>query len=413
MRTLPVLAAAAAVAFLTASCGSGFDSGEEQQQAGKAELDVLVATSGPADLGAVKDAAKAWADDSGDKATVTAAQDINQQLSQGFASGNPPDVFMVDAAQFTNYASAGNLEPYGDSLSYKDDFYPTLRDTFTYDGKFYCAPKDFSTLGLVVNTDLWKKAGLTDADVPTTWDQLETVARKLTKGGVTGLGLGNSYNQLGPFLLQAGGWVTNDDQTAMTADTGQNLQGLRFVRKLLKSGVAKYPKQLGSGWSGEALGKGKAAMVIEGNWLKGGMSSDFPDLNYRVHELPKGPAAKGTMSFTVCWGIAAKSKHKKQAQALVESFLRPAQQLTFAEAFGVMPSRESVRADYQEQFPDDAAWLAGSAYARPPVTAKGMTQVMADFDTGLQGLPKADPERLLRRLQKNGTPVLKDAAENG
>ena len=71
---------------------------------------------------------------------------------------------------------------YGDQLDMKSDFYDGLVKTFTYDDKFYCAPKDFSTLALIVNTDLWTKAGLTDADVPKTWADLETVAKKLTTG---------------------------------------------------------------------------------------------------------------------------------------------------------------------------------------------------------------------------------------
>ena len=33
-------------------------------------------------------------------------------------------------------------------------------------------------------------------------------------------------------------------------------------------------------------------------------------------------------------------------------------------------------------------------------------QVLADFDTGLQGLPKADPEQILKRLQKNAQAVV-------
>ncbi|MER5225617.1 hypothetical protein [Streptomyces flaveus] len=41
---------------------------------------------------------------------------------------------------------------------------PALRQAFTYDGKFCCAPKDFSTLALRINTTAWSKAGLTDAD---------------------------------------------------------------------------------------------------------------------------------------------------------------------------------------------------------------------------------------------------------
>jgi multiple sugar transport system substrate-binding protein len=91
--------------------------------------------------------------------------------------------------------------------------------TFTYDNKFYCAPKDYSTLALVINTDLWTKAGLTDADVPKDWAGLEAVAKKLTSGKVTGLVLGNDINRSGAFIKQAGGWVVSPDGKTMTADS--------------------------------------------------------------------------------------------------------------------------------------------------------------------------------------------------
>ena len=96
---------------------------------------------------------------------------------------------------------------------------------FTYDGKLQCAPKDYSTLGLVINTDLWAKAGLTDADIPKDWAGLETVAKKLTKGKVTGLVIGNDINRGGAFMVQAGGWVVNKDGSKVTADTPENLAG--------------------------------------------------------------------------------------------------------------------------------------------------------------------------------------------
>ena len=41
--------------------------------------------------------------------TVTAAQDLPQQLAQGFASGQSPDVFYVSGDNFATYAKAGNL----------------------------------------------------------------------------------------------------------------------------------------------------------------------------------------------------------------------------------------------------------------------------------------------------------------
>ena len=93
---------------------------------------MLIASSGDAETKAVDDAADAWAEETGNKVEVVVAQDIAQQLAQGFAGGNPPDVFYVDAGVFADYAEAGNLYPYADQIADVDDFYPTLRETFTW-----------------------------------------------------------------------------------------------------------------------------------------------------------------------------------------------------------------------------------------------------------------------------------------
>ena len=67
--------------------------------------------------------------------------------------------------------------------------YPALVQSFSVDNKLICAPKDVSTLALFINTTDWAKAGLTDADIPKNWDQLATVAKKLTTGGQVGLSI--------------------------------------------------------------------------------------------------------------------------------------------------------------------------------------------------------------------------------
>ena len=56
-------------------------------------------------------------------------------------------------------------------------------------------------------------------------------------------------------------------------------------------------------------------MTIEGNWIGGALSKDFPDVKYRTVELPAGPKGKGTLQFTNCWGIAADSKNKPAARS--------------------------------------------------------------------------------------------------
>ncbi|MFF7198756.1 extracellular solute-binding protein [Streptomyces sp. NPDC088197] len=395
--------------FLVAGCSSNFgsDSSGKQDSGGKQSLTVMIGSSGDNETNAVKQAATAWAKKTGNTVSVIAAQNLDQQLGQALAGGKPPDVFYVGSSVFANYAKGNSLYAYGDQLSDKDDFNSALRASFTYDNKFVCAPKDSSTLALAVNTAMWKDAGLTDADYPKTWDDLEKVAKKLTTKKTTGLVVNASYNQLGPFMKQAGGWVTNADQSKVTADSPANVEALTYVKKLLNEGVMKFPKQVDTGWGGEALGTQKAAMTIEGNWLTGAMTADYPKVGYKVVPLPEGPKGKGTLSFSNCWGVANKSAHHDAAVDLVKAFTTVDQQLSFADAIGVLPSRDSALATFKEKHPASVAFADGTAFAQGPVTVPGFTKVLAQFDTDLSGLATGDPKKILSSLQTNGDQVLK------
>ncbi|MDR7251602.1 multiple sugar transport system substrate-binding protein [Nocardioides sp. BE266] len=404
------LASLAALALVTsvalAACGGGgFDDGNSDEPAssgdGPAQLKVLIASSGDAETKAVEDAVAAWADDSGNEAEVIVANDIAQQLSQGFAGGNPPDLFYVDAGVFGDYAEAGNLYPYLDQMDGADDFYPNLVDSFTLDDEAYCAPKDFSTLALEINTAAWKKAGLGDDDIPTTWDELQSVAEKLTTPEQAGLVIGVGRDRVGAFLVQNGGFWVDGETGEATATEPSNVEALDYVQGLLKSGAAVLPPDIDAGWGGEGFGTQKAAMTIEGNWIRGAMSNDYPDVDYTVAELPEGPAGKGTLLFTQCWGIAADSPNQEAAVSLVEALTTADQQLANAKAFGVMPSRESAQADYVEQFPEDAPFIAGGDYGQGPVNLPGLGPVVADLDSQLEQLKTADVDQILESFQKN------------
>ncbi|MFJ4923386.1 extracellular solute-binding protein [Streptomyces sp. NPDC088725] len=396
---------------LTACSSSGFgsDSSAEQKTSGKQDLTVMIGSSGDAETNAVKAAASAWAKKTGNKVTVVPAQNLDQQLGQALAGGSPPDVFYVGSSVFANYAKGNSLYAYGDKLPEKDDFSETLRKSFSYDDKFVCAPKDSSTLALAVNTKMWKAAGLTDADYPKSWDDLAKTARKLTTDKVSGLVLSSSYDRIGAFIKQAGGGITNADQTKITADSPANVEALTYVKKLLTDGVLKFPKQVDTGWGGEAFGTEKAAMTIEGNWLTGAMSTDYPSVDYKVVPLPAGPKDKGTLSFSTCWGVANKSAHHDAAVSLVEAFTTAEQQVTFAGAYGVLPSRTSALESFQQKHPQDKAFVDGAAYAQGPVTVPGFTKVLTQFDTDLAELATADPKKILSDLQANGEQVLKSA----
>ncbi|MFC3689017.1 sugar ABC transporter substrate-binding protein [Aquipuribacter hungaricus] len=399
---------------LLAACGGGsFDEGSEAggdasgaAGGGGDGLTVLIASSGDAETDAVTSAAEAWAEESGTDVTVTVATDITQELSQGFAGGNPPDVFYVDASAFADYATAGNLYPY--TLEDSDDFYPSLTETFTLEGEQYCAPKDFSTLALQINTASWEAAGLTDEDIPTTWEELRTVADTLTTPEQAGLVIGTGRDRVGAFLVQAGGYWVDGAEGTITATEEPNVQALTYVKELLASGSAVLPPDVDSGWGGEAFGTERAAMTMEGNWIRGAMTNDYPDVEYTVAELPEGPAGKGTLLFTQCWGVAAESADPEAAVELVAALTSTENQLANAEAFGVMPSRQSAQADYVAAFPEDEPFIAGGEYGQGPVTLPGLAPSLSDLDSQLEQLAGADPVQVLESFQTNAEAAVQE-----
>jgi len=404
-----ILGATGTLALSACSGGGGFQQPQATQgpASGPVSLKLMIGSSGDAETNSVKAAVDAWSQKSGNKVEVVPAADLSQQLGQAFAGGNPPDVFYTGAEHMGDYAKAGYLYPYGDQV--KDaGFLQPLVASFTAGGKFYCAPKDYSTLALIINSDMWTKAGLTDADIPKDWAGLETVSKKLTSGNVTGLVISGEWARIGAFAKQAGGWVVSADGKKVTADSPEMLAGLQEAQKLLQSGSMKFAKQVDAGWGGEAIGKGKAAMTIEGNWLRGGLKKDFPDVKVKVVELPTGPKGKGTLAFTNCWGVAAKSKNQAASVELIKSLITVDQQLAFAKDFGVMPSTKTGADKFATAYPDDAAFAKGGDYSQGPVNLPGFDPVMKAFNSKLEQLATGDPKAALAELQKNAEAALKE-----
>lgn len=391
------VALAGALALVLASCSSGGGAGESAEPETGQELTMLIGSSGDAETAAVQAAADAWGTETGNTVEVIAASDLNQELAQGFAGDQAPDVFYMGWDQFQTYADDGFLEPYAGNLSNAGDFYPALVDTFSFDGEFVCAPKDFSTLGLVINTQLWADAGLTDDDIPTTWEELQSVAETLTTGDVTGLSMGAEYARVGTFMQQAGGGLMDGD--TVTANSAENVQALEYVQGLLASGALAWPADLGAGWGGEAFGNGSAAMVVEGPWIRGALENDFPDVEFQVVELPSGPAGPGTFTFSNCWGIPEGQDTAETAQDLVAFLTSDEQQLEFSDAFGVIPSTQTAAATYAETYPENAAFVDGAEYAVSPVAFKGAADVVTEFNNAITTLEGADAQAVLDQLQ--------------
>ncbi len=136
-------------------------------------------------------------------------------------------------------------------LENKDDFYPSLVENFTVDDDFYCAPKDFSTLALVINKGLWDAAGLTEDDIPTTWDELADVAARRSRRTVWSASPSDAeYQRLGTFMAQAGGGLVSDD-----GEGDRQQPGERRSPHLRAGAAERRLVRLRDGRSGRRMGR--------------------------------------------------------------------------------------------------------------------------------------------------------------
>jgi multiple sugar transport system substrate-binding protein len=239
---------------------------------------------------------------------------------------------------------------------------------------------------------------------------LQADAKKLTTKTVTGLAVGDSLDRLGAFFAENGGSYMNKAGTGFTFNSPQNIKALEWMQSMAKQGILKFPEQLSSGWAGEAFGLGKAAMSTEGNWIIGSMKSSYPKIQWEAVPMPAGPTGiNGTLTFTNCWGIPSASKSSAAAVSFVKYLASTAQQLRFANAFGVLPSRIAAANTYAKDNPSVAAFVEGAKYAMPQVATVGFPTVQSAFDSQVLGLAtgSSNPVQMLNELQTNAQALLR------
>lgn len=319
-------------------------------------------------------------------------------MQTAFASGDYAEVFYIDSSVLPDWATAGVVASGEGNIDDVEGYYESLIDVFTFDGTLYCPPKDFSTMALQYNKDLFDAAGL---DYPTsdwTWDDLYSAAEALTdsSAGVIGLVTPPNLERWLPFLYQAGGALFDEDGNYML-DSPEAVEALDFYVSFSLNNIGGIPSIVDAGWGGEAFGEGRAAMAMEGNWVIQFLLDGYPELNWGVAELPMhSDGGQATMAFTVCYGVAADNDNPEESWALV-NFLTGDEGAQFvAEAsFGPMPARPSAAETYLETWvsraagtdfdsDDVAAFVAGADYAFPWQLPVGFGPFTDAFNSALQ-----------------------------
>lgn len=253
---------------------------------------------------------------------VTPWEEYWTKMEAAATGGELPDVFWMHTNEFLKYASndmlmdVTNLEG---TDGYKD--YPeSLVQLATYKDKVYGVPKDFDTVALVYNKELFDQAGIAYPDETWDWDKLVEVSKQLTdkEKGIYGFSaaLEDQQGYLPP-IAQAGGYVLKDGKSGYT-DTN-TIKGLQFYVDLAnKHGVSPTLAQLADTHTDSLFQSGKVAMSFLGSWRMSSYASneDIKD-KFDVAVLSKGDKQASVINGLSFAGNA-NSKHPEETKLFLE-----------------------------------------------------------------------------------------------
>ncbi|HEV7213670.1 MAG TPA: extracellular solute-binding protein, partial [Chloroflexota bacterium] len=246
-------------------------------------------------------------------AFVTAHPDIAVQRTQlGFgnmttkittaiAGGTPPNVFMNgDAPVASAYGVLGVVKSVDtfakqDGIS-ADLFLPALQPTFVEAGKLWGLRFNTDVRPLYYNVNAFQEVGLDPSKPPTTWDELISASKRLTKrasdGTLQRVGWWPAYGQV--FFQQLdrsnGGHLSDAPGSKVLFDDAAGVGVLDFVRQAATAvgtaaEYATFAKSFGSNAKDPFI-SGKVAMEFNGSWLKQTYTQYGADLNYKAALLP-------------------------------------------------------------------------------------------------------------------------------
>ncbi|MCD6159682.1 MAG: ABC transporter substrate-binding protein [Kosmotoga sp.] len=335
--------------------------------------------------------------------------DFRQMIITQFSAGTAPDIFYVDTFWFEEMARQNMLLPLDlyikrDNFDI-DDFYPSLVQAFSYKGRIYGIPKDFSTLALYYNKEIFDKYGVEYPTSEDTWfDFLDKALQLKRKGFETPLVLAPDFNRLIPFVIAANGELVKGDLNTGLTEPNSRFAIQFYLDLVNKYKVAQEPANLGAGWIGEAFGKEAVAMAMTGPWTLGYLRGQYPDVVDKtgIVEMPH-LINHATMVYTVSWSINRNTRNRDAAWEVVK-FLTKEGQKMFVEGAGVLASRKSIAA--ADTDPMKEAFYAGAAYAIPwrvPTPSGIFSKANDQINSKLKDLfyDKISLEQALNEIQTN------------
>lgn len=389
MSSPPVRAAvgAAAAFALTAGtlsgCGSSSSSGSDPNAKATGPLTVWVRGSGDS-LKAYQKIFDAFTAKTGIQIkpfmTLT---DFETKLSAAASAHKLPDVVLDDAAQLGSFETQGIIQPIDPaSISGSDQIVPTAwKAAKDSHGDTYAVPFSAQANVLLIRKDWLDKLHL---PTPTTWAQIEQVAKAFTTEDPDGDGKNDTYGIDVPgstsrgyiswwwssMLWQAGGdYVKSNGSGKYTAalDSPAAVNAAKEFETLACTDKVTQPGMLNDDTTAanKAFQTGVAGMYLTGPYAYATMDATAVKGKYIVVAPPAGPASAQTLAEGTDAYLMADSK-SNEAKQLLSFMITPQAQIMGMTA---VPTATIVRlpvnktVDAASEHKDDPRWaLAEQVY---------------------------------------------------
>ena len=216
--------------------------------------------------------------------------DYEKQLTLGIASGELPDLVILDGCSMASFIQLGLFGDISDADINWDEYIEGPLESTMMDGKHYGIPFATNCTAMYYNKDMFDAAGIDYPDENTTWDEFHEMAKALTKDGVYGFGNAATNTDEGTFqclqwLYTAGGSYT---------DIEDGVDAYKLMQEMIEDG--SWTKECVN-WTQSDVNNnfmaGNLAMQQNGPWQIPGIEANAPDLNYGVTVLPKKDADSG------------------------------------------------------------------------------------------------------------------------
>ena len=330
-----------------------------------------------------------------------------QRLTTDVAGGSAPDISIIGTRWLLDFASQGVAEPIDSYLT--PEFKGTFIDTFmapgVIDGQTMGLPVAASARAMMVNMDLYEKAGATP---PTTWDELYEASKKIAALPETfAFGLQGKEIETDAYFYYAlwthGGDILKADGTS-GLDSPEALEAATLYKKMLDEGLTQpSPTNYTREDVFNLFKQGKVGTIFTFPMLIPQIKAEAPDLKYQILPFPEGKA-KATYGVTDTLMIFADSDAKEASWKFIEFAYKDEWREKFDTGEGFLPVTKNVAAlPYFTEDPDVAGFAAGLPYAKfaptianweviADVTVRTMQQIYLGDVTPEDGLKAAAAE---------------------